>query len=155
MQVTAIFFWLNFSIFQNLFGSGLSGLGVKNSFFKVYDRYDYDNTLKPQLTATHEGQRFENVDPACARKFIEGAIAYAEAFGFPPHPDYKNAFNIFGDIDSSGCAVEYTYGKDGKPFYISGPHESPAMVRRIIDQLHQKCGEDGFHYLAGMDNIFE
>ncbi len=104
-------------------------LGVKNALFKVQDIYDYKSTFKPHLIITHEGQIFEDIDPACARKFIEGATAYAEALEFPPHRDYKNAINIFGDIDGSDCSEEYTYGKDGKPFYINGPHESPGMVR--------------------------
>ena len=66
----------------------------------------------------------ENAHPACVRKLIEGAVNYARALDFEPHRDYRLARKIFGDIKSEDCAVEYTYGHEGKPYYISGPNES-------------------------------
>ena len=59
----------------------------------------------------------------------------------------KNAKEIFGDIDASVCPVKYIYGKDGKPFYMNGPYESPADVQKIINTLTEKCGVNGFNTL--------
>lgn len=42
-------------------------------------------------------------------------------------------------------------GKEGKPFYISGPHETQADSERIIATLTRKLGPDGFHYVLGGD----
>lgn len=129
-------------------------LGVKNVLFRVLSEVDYENKLKSSLMASHEGQAFESIHPACAKKLLEGAVTYAEKLGFSCHPDYKNAKDIFGDIDSSSCSVKYTYGKDGKPFYIRGPNETVIKAKKIVNQLHQRCGEGGFDYLVMLDEEF-
>ena len=40
--------------------------------------------------------------------------------------------------------MKYTYGKEGKPFYMNGPYESPADIDRILNTLTKKCGAGGF-----------
>ncbi len=126
-------------------------LGVKNALFNISSEQDYESTVKPRLTQTHGDQAFQNIHPSCARKLIEGAISYAEKLGFSPHRDYKNAKGIFGDIDGHGCPTRFTYGSNGKPFYIRGPKESISQAKRIVDQLHRKCGEGNFEYLLALD----
>jgi len=126
-------------------------LGVKNALFNISSEQDYESTVKPRLTQTHGDQAFQNIHPSCARKLIEGAISYAEKLGFSPHRDYQNVKGIFGDIDSHACPTSFTYGSDGKPFYIRGPKESISQAKRIVDQLHRKCGEGNFEYLVAVD----
>ena len=46
---------------------------------------------------------------------------------------------------------EFEFGKDGKPFYVSGPNETRADSERIIATLTRKLGPGGFHYMVGMD----
>jgi len=128
-------------------------LGVKNALFNISNERDYESTVKPRLTMTHGDQTFQNIHPSCARKLIEGAISYAEKLGFSPHRDYQNAKGIFGDIDSQACPTRFTYGSDGKPFYMRGPNESISQAKRIVDQLQRKCGEGNFHYLTGVDEV--
>jgi len=128
-------------------------LGVKNALFRVVDGDDYDSQFIPQVMASHEGQTFDKVSLACAYKLIDGAIAYAQALGFYAHPDYKNASNIFGDVDVDSCEIEYTYGSDGKPYYMRGPYESINTANNIVRRLQEKCGEDGFHFMI-MDNEY-
>lgn len=123
-------------------------LGVKDAFFRVLKEGEYENKLIASLMESHEGQTFKSVDPSCARKLLEGAVAYAEELGFSHHPDHKNAKNIFGDIDSSNCPIKYTYGKDGKPFYVRGPSETVEKARQIVNHLNQRCGEGGFDYMV-------
>jgi hypothetical protein len=125
-------------------------LGVKDALFKVASEQAYENMIKPGLIETHEGQAFLTVEPAYARKLIQGAVRYAEGLGFPPHPDYQNARGIFGDVDSLACPTEFEYGREGKPFYMRGPHESVSQAKRIVEQLQNECGEGGFHYLVTM-----
>jgi len=50
------------------------------------------------------------------------------------------------------CPVKYAYGKEGKPFYMNGPYESPADVQKIINTLTEKCGVNGFNTLEFMHN---
>jgi len=117
-------------------------LGVKDAFFSIFSRSEYLARLGKM--SSHES--LEKIEPACARKLIEGAVAYALDLGFKPHPDYVLARRLFGDLKSDACDVHYTYGHEGKPEYISGPYESKQKSRHIIDQLTKRCGPDGFHF---------
>jgi hypothetical protein len=127
-------------------------LGVKNALFSIVSEQEYESTVKPRLIGAHEGRTFQNVHPTCARKLIEGAIRYAEDLGFSPHRDYQRAKGIFGDVDAHACPTGFTYGHDGKPFYIRGPNESVAQAKRITDQLQRKCGVGNFEYLVALDD---
>jgi len=122
-------------------------LGVKNALFKVSSEFEYENRIKPQLMSSNEDAVFEKVHQSCAKKLVEGAVLYANKLGFSPHYDYKEAQKIFGAIDVDSCPVKYTYGQDGKPFYIRGPNESVSQAKRIVDTLNKKCGEEGFDYM--------
>ena len=125
-------------------------LGVKNAFFAVMSPAEY----REQVLNT-PGGRLLKITPACGRKLVEAAEAYARNLGFSPHPDYRLAHSIFGEIDATACLEQFTFGKDGKPFFVSGPSDTPARCQRIIQTLTQRCGPDGFHYLAGMGGSFD
>ena len=122
-------------------------LGVKDAFYTLRGAYTYDADI--ERIGGEDG--FDRVNPSHARKLVEGAVAYAGDLGFEPHSDYRKAAVVFGDIDPKECHETFAYGKDGKPFYISGPYHSPQKVERIIAILRARCGDDGFHYLAGVD----
>jgi hypothetical protein len=89
----------------------------------------------------------EDVSPACARKIVEGAVEYARALGLHPHPDYHKTKGIFGDIDAGECPDEFEFGKDGKPFFIAGPNDTPERCRQILRALEQARGPGGYDYL--------
>lgn len=90
----------------------------------------------------------ERVDPACARKLVEGAVDYARDLGLAPHKDYARAARIFGDIDPAACPREFVFGRDGKPFYVSGPEDGPGFIRRVLRTLEKNVGPDGYHHLT-------
>ncbi|HED34971.1 MAG TPA: hypothetical protein ENJ08_12300 [Gammaproteobacteria bacterium] len=138
------------SIAASAFVVDMYCLGVKNTLFKVSGEAEYENTVKPSLMREGEAQ-YENVPPACAVKVIKGAVLYANELGFSPHRDYKEAKNIFGNIDASSCSVKYEYGQDGKPCYIRGPGESALQAKRIIDQLDKKFGEGSYEGTIMLD----
>jgi hypothetical protein len=124
-------------------------LGVKNALFHVMPPLGYEATL---LGLQMTGDLME-IPPECARKLVEGAVAYAEDLGFSPHPDYRIAHQIFGDIDKRECETSFEFGKDGKPLYVSGPNETPGDIQKILNQLERRCGPDDFHYLIMGDAI--
>lgn len=119
-------------------------LGAKNAMYGVVPRADYQRKLYEKLRDKYE---LVPLNPACARKLVEGGVTYARDLSFGPHPDYKKARVIFGDIDAGACQQEFEYGKDGKPYFIAGPDDDPARCERIINTLTERCGPDGFHYL--------
>jgi hypothetical protein len=118
-------------------------LGVKDVTFDVVSRSRYDWQVYNKLFGDYE---VRNLKPEAARKLIEGAVDYAAQIGLSPHHDYHKATPIFGDIDPSSCSEDFAYGKDGKPYFVAGPHDSPSRCRLIIDRLTERCGPDGFHY---------
>ncbi len=122
-------------------------LGVKNAFFKEASRARY--TEIKQRTFGNDTMRV--MSPSCVRKLVEECVAYAEKIGFSPHKDYKTVKKIFGDIDSKNCRINFTFGKDGKPFFISGPKETPQQCREIIEILERSCGSGNFDYLVQFD----
>ncbi len=86
-----------------------------------------------------------DVAPEHVRKLVEGSIGYALSLGLAPHRDCAAALPIFGELESSRCATEFTFGRDGQPYYIAGPHDSQARIREILSTLKRVCGPNGFH----------
>jgi len=119
-------------------------LGVKSAFFTQVSRGEYRDGLLRRL---EDNTPLKPLAPSCARKLVEGAVAYAARLGFAPHPDYRKACRVFGGIKAEECSTEFTYGKDGKPLYWQGPHESEAQARQIMEQLHQRCGEGNYNFV--------
>jgi hypothetical protein len=122
-------------------------LGVKDAFFSVRPQGEYESAIG-EIRARED---LKPIEPTCAVKLIEAAAAYARELGLNPQADYLFAKRIFGNIDSAACSQEFTFGKDGKPFYMAGSHEPEAESRRIMDILTKKLGPDGFHYLLPVD----
>jgi hypothetical protein len=125
-------------------------LGVKDAMFMVMPEYEYEQKIKQRMIGTGD-RTFEKLHQASAKKLLDGVISFAKELGFTPHPDYKNAYDIFGDIEASVSPVKYTYGRKGRPFYINGPYESQSDIQRIIKTLTKSCGEDGFDMLYRLD----
>jgi hypothetical protein len=123
-------------------------LGVKDAFFTVFDsEADYE-AFKSERIRRQPDTDLDGYHPSCMRKLVEGAIGYARELGFEPHPDYKKAAPMLGDIESAACPQRFEYGKDGMPFYISGPSDSRSRVRHILAQLEKRCGEGKYRFLC-------
>ncbi len=117
-------------------------LGVKDAFWRDGTLEEFDEVIRrmgKQLTMSA-------ISPACLAKIVNGAVEYAQSFGFPPHDDFHHAAMLLDGIDTSTCTREFTYGRDGKPFYVRGPNESYARAE-AISQCIQRAGG---HYLVGV-----
>jgi len=122
-------------------------LGVKNAYFFIMSRSEYDDKIRRiKLDAD-----FKSLAPECVRKLVESAEAYAGELGFDPHPDYRSARKIFGDIDTEKCPMQFEFGKDGRPLFISGPNDTQAKCMKIMETLTKSCGPGGFHYMIGVN----
>ncbi|MDQ3153485.1 MAG: helix-turn-helix domain-containing protein, partial [Actinomycetota bacterium] len=80
-----------------------------------------------------------------ARHLVWGAVDHARQLGFEPHRDFDPAAGHLGGPWQDTSAI--TFGRDGVPFYISGPHDNPNAVLRT---LTRSVGEDGFDFLAAV-----
>lgn len=97
------------------------------------------------------GETLVSAEPSHIKKLVLEAVAYAKNLGFKPHKDYEESLAALEGIETVGCKVEYTFGHEGKPFYIPGPEETPAMITRIVKQLRKSCGEDGYNVMTEED----
>jgi hypothetical protein len=112
-------------------------LGVKNAYWKIISEWDFDS-LRRRLA---EMGPLYAATPEQFAKLVLGAVDYAQAIGFPPHPDFRHAKLLLAGIDPSKCTDTFTFGKDGKPFYINGPHDSPEKIKIIMHKIRLAGGE--------------
>lgn len=118
-------------------------LGVKDAFFAELGR----DELQSRIEAQAEFQTFVEADPAWARKLIRDAVAYATDLGLPAAKDYRVVEMIFGDVDAGACTETFTFGRDGKPFYVTGPLDTPARIRTVCRTLQDRLGTGEWDYL--------
>jgi hypothetical protein len=121
-------------------------LGVKNTYFSVLPEDEYTDLIKKISVL----ETLENIHPSCARKLIEQCVNFSDGLGFIPDKDFKISRQLLFDIDPTVCPIKYTFGKDGKPFYISGPNENSNQSKRILNSLLRHCGEGNFEYLMSV-----
>ena len=120
---------------------------MKDVFAGFYPQSEYQNKVLEKMI--DEGS--EEITPPETRCLVEGAVEFARDCGFGPHPDYRKARGIFGDVDPSECTTEFTYGRDGMPVYIAGPYDSPQRQHQIISTLRTRCGDDGYDSTMTLD----
>jgi hypothetical protein len=77
-----------------------------------------------------------------ARHVVFGAIEYAHELGFEPHPDFAGCTSHLGPWEGRS---DITFGREGKPMYIQGPHDDAASITRT---LRRSVGDDNFHYIC-------
>ena len=85
-----------------------------------------------------------SISPVLAHEIVYGGIEYAAQFGFRPHRDFKLSQRVLDPPEAHPRAGTVEFGKDGKPFYISGPYDNPDA---IVRQLSRTAGEGNFHFL--------
>ena len=75
------------------------------------------------------------------RQIVYGAIGYARELGLEPHEDFGRAAGYLGPWDGE---CELTFGLDGKPMYISRPHDDGEA---IIRTLHRDLGDGNYDFM--------
>lgn len=124
-------------------------LGVKDVAAGVVPFFSYQERIVDGLLKHFE---MVNVTPEALCKIVTGAVAYAKDLGLAPHPDYLKSRALFGDINAAACTEEFVYGKDGKPCYVQGPHDSAFRRSQIMSALTKRLGPDGFYSLMSVSS---
>lgn len=116
-------------------------LGVKDAFGpRKLNRQKYEDLVKKAYAPFKEGTRKIALEEAQA--IIFGAVEYAAQLGLKPHRDFEAAKGHLGEQLENLPSIEF--GREGKPYYVSGPHDNP---ERIINKLRETVGEDNFDYV--------
>ena len=82
---------------------------------------------------------------------IYQSIEYAEQFGFEPQKDFTLSQYLLAPRGELEEPYKLTFGKDGKPLFISGPYDN---VERIVRQLNQTAGPGNYDFVAMLGDPF-
>jgi hypothetical protein len=132
-----------------LFLVDLACLGVKSAQVKLFaGPAEYNAGLRAHAL------KLQPMAPAefnLVAKIIATGLEYAANLGFKPDPVFAQAQHLLGGADPAACATPVpTGGPEGKPFFVSGPHDDP---RRIVDTLTRTVGAGNFHYMVGVGGM--
>jgi hypothetical protein len=127
-----------------LFLVDLACLGVKSAQVKLFaSPAEYHAGLRAHALKI---QPMAPADFNLAAKIIATGLEYAASLGFKPDPVFAQAQHLLSGADPAACATPVpTGGPEGKPLFVSGPHDNP---RRVVSQLTRAVGEGNFHYLV-------
>jgi hypothetical protein len=129
-------------------------VGVKDVILRVAGASEIERFLE----ALGETQPMAAIEPTRARKLLRDLVAWSRSIGLAPHPDYAAAEPLFGDVSADSSDESFRFGKDGKPFLIPGPSDTPARIRTRIEALRRTVGDGGFEYMLeveGDDDLFD
>lgn len=110
-------------------------LGVKDIGFRTIDSYE--------LEMVQDLGTISEVNPAYARKFVQDLTAWSASKGFLPHGDFAVVERMFGTVNADTCTAEFEFGREGKPFYVQGPSDTPAQIRQRLAQVSRASGGSG------------
>jgi hypothetical protein len=122
-------------------------LGVKDAYANAdMSLRKFHNEL-PRMCANDP----EPCSVELAHEIIYGGIEYAERYGFKPHIDFTGDFcdQVLDPPETHPRVNNVMFGKDGKPFYVSGPYDDERKINSVMNTLMRTAGEGNFDYLAG------
>ncbi len=122
-------------------------LGLKDVFWQAGSLGQFKELL--EKITDHSPQKLVKTSPEALVKIVLGSVQFAKALGFPAHPAYRNTAMLLSGIDPATCPDEFTFGKDGKPFYVQGPFESEAQAWTI----QRRMVELGGHFMIGVSSL--
>lgn len=126
-------------------------LGIKD----VFTRTDYSlNKFERELPRLCSGAP-QRCSVELAHEVIYGALEYAAKIGFQPHPDFtRQMANLILDPPDTYARVDHvSFGKNGKPFFITGPYDDTRKISSVINTLKRTCGEGNFNILTGLGGM--
>jgi hypothetical protein len=120
-------------------------LGVKNALGpEIMNERDLRGFLATFYRAIQPDSPANEAPLELARHLVWGAVDYARTLGFEPHPDFEATA---GHLGSWGETSAITFGRDGRPLFVQGPHDNP---RAVVRTLTEKLGEGNFDVVAPM-----
>jgi len=118
-------------------------LGLKNTFVRInlsLERYQED--VYDRISNT---QPLEECPIELAHQMVYEGIDYAAQFGFKPQYDWKDSQYMLRPRGELEEPYKLTFGKDGKPFFVAGPHDN---AKQIMKQLDETAGPGNYHYIT-------
>lgn len=120
-------------------------LGVKNSFCKILDTHDFEDFIQGMFD--NPSDPIVEADTDYTLNLVYGALEYAEDLGFAPHKDFSISKYILDPVEHL-IYIDIPFGKNGKPYFVSGPYDNVLTIR---DTLMKSVGPEGFDFTVEAD----
>ncbi len=124
-------------------------LGIKDFFVTCANPASFERFLKESAAQVNT----RACDPARARKLLEEGVAYAKSLGFPPVVEALKAMRLLHDVDPTRCSESFTFGMEGKPYYVSGPNDSIERRQEILATLERTCGSGNYNFTVHAGDV--
>jgi hypothetical protein len=117
-------------------------LGLKNTFCNAnISAAEYQRDVIGHVSQTTP---MERCNPELAHQMVYQGIEYAAQFGFRPQRDFKWSQYILAPRGELPEPYKLTFGKDGKPLFISGPYDN---AQAILARLERNPGPGNYDYV--------
>jgi hypothetical protein len=116
-------------------------LGLKDTFAKPNLSIERYKELYDKISSR---QMLIRCPIELAHQMVYEAIDYAAQFDFKPQSDWAQSQYVLDPRGELEEPYKLTFGKNGKPFFISGPFDD---VKKIIKQLEATAGPGNFDVL--------
>ena len=95
-----------------------------------------------------------------AHEVIYGGLEYAQRYGFQPARDFTGQLcdQVLDPPEAHARTNQVKFGKDGRPFFVSGPYDDERRINSVVATLMRTAGEGNFDYLVNFgqpDNLDE
>lgn len=129
----------------------LTCLGIKDA----YTRTDIPLSKFERVLTEMCNDEPEKCSVELAHEVIYGALEFAEHYGFKPHPDFQAQMaDLMLDAPEAHPRVDHVaFGRDGKPYYISGPYDDERRSKFILDTLNRTAGQGNFNFLVNLSKM--
>lgn len=119
-------------------------LGLKSTFCNA-------NLSPRRYEAELKAGAYRTDDPVdcplpLAHAIIYGGIDYAAGLGFEPDKSFGLSRHVLEERSAFEEVPEVEFGRDGKPLFVSGPHDNMAFVLR---KLGKTVGEGNYDFIVG------
>jgi hypothetical protein len=119
-------------------------LGLKDTFAKTNVSPDRYQELHEKMD---NRQKMTKCPIELAHQMIYASLDYAAQFGFQPQSDWTQSQYLLEPRGELEEPYQLTFGKDGKPFFISGPYDN---VEQIIKQLDKTAGPGNYDVVINL-----
>lgn len=117
-------------------------LGLKSTFCNAgFSLSKYRNEIASKMIREAKPKR---CPPELVHQIIYQGIDYAAQFGFKPDRDFKWSHYLLEERGTLEEPYKLTFGKDGKPLFVSGPYDN---VDVIIRRLEKYAGPGNYDYM--------
>ncbi len=116
-------------------------LGIKDTF------YSFNIPASTVENYFLQDMELEKIDYDTVHNIIYGAADYASGLGIEPYADWKLTQYILEANNGAIPKILIEFGKNGKPCFMSGPHDDSNRINKILNILDRNVGTGNYNFM--------